>query len=110
MTINSKLHLRRYVIDNSREADVPRERDYTIELSDKEHRERLQPRVGKEMEDAGFTYRDPASEDSNMTKFMKNKFDNANKLTKDTQTINLRKEDAPSKSKSIKKKSTKIDS
>jgi hypothetical protein len=32
-----------YVIDNSREADGPRERDYSIELSDQEHLQRLRP-------------------------------------------------------------------
>lgn len=99
-----------YQIDPFREENLSIEKNLTIELSDREHLERLYPQVTKKMAEAGFIYRPHASEDSNMTECLKKKFEKAKQITKDTKTINLRKEDAPSKSKSIKKKSTKIDS
>lgn len=96
-----------YVIDNSREADGPRERNYSIELSDREHLERLQPpKVSKEMEEAGFVYKPPIEEES-MSLALKEKFEKARKLTKDTKAIKLGENNAKSKSKSIKSKTKK---
>ena len=71
-------------IDNSREADGPRENNYTIELSDKEHRERLE---------AAKIARQPPPII-------------VEKITKDTKTVKIKREkkNAKSKSKSPSKK------
>lgn len=98
---------KRYVIDNSREADGPRERVHTIELSDKDHLERLlPPQVSKEMEDARFVYKPPVDEEA-MSPALKEKFEKARKITKDTKVIDLRKKDVRKKSKTSKKTAAK---
>lgn len=51
---------RRYVIDNSRGADGPREKHHTIELSDIEHRERLTPKVSKDIETPKVVINEPS--------------------------------------------------
>lgn len=100
---------RRYVIDRSRESDGPRERHHSIELSDRDHLERLLPPiVSKELEEAGFIYKHPIQ--SEMPTELKEKFEKAKKITKDTKVIDSRKKDAKSKSKIIKSKSKKTNS
>lgn len=102
---------RNYVIDNLREIDGPREKHHKIELSDRDHRERLQPTliISKELQDAGFVYKPPIEEDA-MSPALKEKFEKARKLTKDTKVVDIRKKDAKSKSKSTERKSKKIHS
>lgn len=68
-------------IDNSREADGPREKHYSIELTDKEHRERL--------EAAKLIYKPPPPVEE-MTPELKKKFEKAQELTKETKVIKLK--------------------
>lgn len=93
---------KRYVIDNSREADGPRERHYHIELSDKEHLERISPpMISKETRNAGFVYKPPVADDDSLSPALKAKFEIARNPTKDTNA-------SKSKSKSPKSKAVKI--
>ncbi len=87
------------VIDNSREADGPREKHHTIELSDREHRERLE---------AKFVYVPPPPVED-MSPALKAKFNKARELTKDTKVIKLKegKKNVGKKSKNSKKTATK---
>ncbi len=93
---------------------MPRERDHTIELSDKEHLEKLRPisseplKVSKEFEEAGLIYKRPGNQEDSMSPALKEKFELARKLCKDTQIIDLKDSNAKSKSKSAKSKSKKV--
>mgnify|MGYP001590167116 CR=1 FL=1 len=98
-----------YHRDPSREKDHRIEIHTTIELSDQEHLERLTPpSVSKEMQDAGFIYKPP--EEEAMFPALKEKFEKARKITKDTKAIKLGQKDAKSKSKSTEKKPKKVSS
>ena len=67
-------------IDNSREADGPREKHHSIEMSDKDHRESLEVKL---------VYRPPPPEEK-MNPELKEKFKIARDLTKDTQVTKLK--------------------
>ncbi len=103
-------------MSSEREEDIARERHPTIELSDLEHLERLGVKfcddspikVSKDMEQAGFVYKEPVSEEA-MSPALKKKFEKARQLTKDTKVIDLRKKDAKNKSKSPASKPKKND-
>lgn len=82
---------KRTMIDNSREADGPREKHYSIELTDKEHMEKL--------EATRLVYR-PIPKEENMNPELKEKFDKARELTKDTKIIKLKEDN-----KNVRKKS-----
>lgn len=92
--------------DNMREQHIPRERHPTIELSDQEHLERLS--VSKEMQQAGFIYKEPDLE--NMPTDLKEKFEKARKIAKHTKVVDLRGKDEESKSKSTTSKPKKVHS
>jgi hypothetical protein len=87
---------RRTVIDNSREVEGLREKHYSIELTDKEHMERL--------EAAKFVYK-PPSKEGEMNPAQKDKFEKVRKITKDMKTINLKEsnKNVKKKNKNIKK-------
>jgi len=88
-------------IDNSREADGPREKDYSIELTDQQHREKLEAQTK-------LVYKPPV-EDGDMTPALKEKFEKARDLTKDTKVTKLKegKKNERKKSKTTKKTSSK---
>lgn len=75
-----------YQIDPSREANHPREKHPSIELSDADYYATLQPKVRKDMEEAGFVYKPPVEEES-MSPALKEKFKKARKICEDTKTI-----------------------
>ncbi|CAB4133896.1 hypothetical protein UFOVP264_60, partial [uncultured Caudovirales phage] len=70
-------------IDNSREVDGPREKHQTIELSDKEHMERLQAATK-------LVYRPPPPVEE-MSPEMKKKYEKAVEITKENNVIKLNK-------------------
>lgn len=84
---------RTYQIDNSREADGPREKHHSIELTDREHLERLgvrfptEPRLGVKF-NSGLGYRPP--EETNLTPALKDKKALAEKIAKETNVIDIR--------------------
>lgn len=90
------------VIDNSREADGPREKHHTIELSDREHRESFE---------AKLVYVPPPPVEE-MSPALKEKFNKARELTKDTKVIKLKegKKNVRKKSKTSKKATAKTNS
>lgn len=71
-------------IDNSREADRPREKHVSIELTDQQHRENLEAA-------AKLVYIPPKEEE--MSPNLQEKFKKAQELTKETKVIKLKKGD-----------------
>lgn len=118
---------RTYQIDPSREKEHQREMHPSIELSDEEYLARKEflrtgnyvkfnkgpkfddtpIKLAKQMEEAGFVYKEPVMDEDSMSPALKEKFEKARKITKDTKVIDLRKKDAKSKSKSPKSKAKK---
>ena len=100
---------KRYQIDNSREADGPREKNHSIELTDREHLERLGVKFNDPPSYVKFNtdlvYRPP--EEAQLTPALKEKKALAEKITKETKVIDL---NAKSKSKTIKSKPKKNNS
>ena len=98
-----------YQIDNSREADGPREKHHSIELTDREHLERLGVKFNDPPSYVKFNtelvYRPP--EEAKLTPALKAKKALAEKITKDTKVIDLNEK---SKSKTPKRKSKKNNS
>lgn len=83
--------------------DPSREHSPSIEMSDKKFIE-LQ---NKKLNPVGFAYRPPVEEES-MSPTLKEKFNKARKLTKDTKVIKLEDPNAKSKSKSPKRKAKRV--
>ncbi|CAB4132283.1 hypothetical protein UFOVP256_14 [uncultured Caudovirales phage] len=100
---------RTYQIDNSREADGPREKHHSIELTDREHLERLGVKFSDDPLYVKFNtelvYRPP--EEGYLTPALKEKKALAEKITKDTKVIDLNEK---SKSKTTKRKPKKNNS
>lgn len=88
---------RTYQTDPSREIKIERECG-RIELTDQEHLERV--RLNQGMVDAGFIYKPPVMDEESMSPALKEKFEKARNLTKDTKITKLGQKDAKSKSKS----------
>jgi hypothetical protein len=87
---------RNYQIDNSREADGPREKHLRIELTDREHMEKLE-RFRPKLVYKSLIENSTLLDDSTP---LGKKYKKAKEFTKDTKVINLNEKD---KSKSIKR-------
>jgi len=78
-------------IDNSRESDGPREKHVSIEMTDQQHREKLEAMKPTGMAvkfNTSFVYRPPTPEE--MSPECREKWELAEKLTKDTKVIKLK--------------------